>query len=108
MQRRDFLKLAALAVGSLFGPLAFPWQAAAARAASVAYGGKLYRTGHRGTILVSDNRGSTWKRHTDLGNTYSVKHLAVRGHRLVASVGYAGRTFDLRLAPDYKRWLTTR
>ena len=107
MQRRSFLKLAGLAGAALFAQLPFPWNAAAAAAKTVSYGGLLYRAGRRGKVLVSANGGSRWKLHSDLGDSYSITRIAVdRRKRLRLTVAFGRRTFGIMLAPDRKRWLT--
>lgn len=106
MQRRTFLKLAASTTIAAGTRVAFPWAAAAAKASVVSYGGALYRPGAAGKIETSTDAGRTWTLHSDLGDMYSVAKLAVSHNRLVATVGYAGRTFTLVLAPDKRSWLT--
>jgi hypothetical protein len=105
MQRSTFLKLAASTTVAAGARLAFPWAAAAANQ-PVSFGGRLYRAGAHGKIQTSKDAGRTWKLHSNLGHTYSIKSLAVRGGRLHLSVGYAGRSFPLVLARDKRRWLT--
>ncbi len=107
MERRTFLKLASLAVAGVAGRLAFPWAAAAATA-DVSYGGSLYRAGGAGKILTSADGGRSWALHSDLGDMYSITKLGVDrgGSRLRLTVGYAGHTFALVLAPDKRSWLT--
>ena len=108
MQRRSFLKLGTLAAAALAARLPFPWEAAAAAAKSISYGGLLYRAGGGGKVLVSADGGALWKLHTDLGDMYSIGGLTVdRKSGLRISVGYAGRSFTLYMAPDYMRWRTT-
>ena len=107
MQRRTFLKVAALAVAGLAGRLAFPWAAAAA-GGDVSYGGLLYRAGNRGKILTSADRGKSWTLHSDLGDIYSITNIAVdrRSKLMRLTVEYAGDPFALVLAPDQHSWLT--
>ena len=106
MERRTFLKLAASTIVVEAGRLAFPF-AAAAGSRNVSYGGSLYRTGGAGKIQTSADGGWTWVLHSDLGDMYSIKNLAVdKTNRLGLTVGYAGRTFPLVLAPDKRSWLT--
>ena len=107
MERRTFLKLASLTVVSTAGRFAFPWAAAAA-SQSVSYAGSLYRAGGAGKIETSADGGRNWVLHSDLGDMYSIKNLAVdrRSSRLGMTVGYAGRTFPLVLASDKRSWLT--
>lgn len=105
MQRGTFLKLAASTSFAAGARLAFPWGAAAANQ-PVSYAGRLWRAGGAGKIQTSANAGRTWKLHSNLGHTNSIRHLAVRNGRLHLSVGYAGRTFPLVLAKDKRSWLT--
>lgn len=107
MERRSFLKLAAVTIGATAGRLAFPWAAAAARG-DVSYGGLLYRAGGAGKILTSADDGTSWALHSDLGDMYSVTKLAVdrRSSRLSLTVGYDAYTFPLVLGPDKRAWLT--
>jgi hypothetical protein len=103
MKRRTFLKVSLVTVAGLAGRLAFPWAAAAA-ARDVSFGGLLYRAGGGGKILTSAD-GSSWKLHTDLGDMYSITKLA-GGSKLRLTVGYAGYSFGLVLAPNQRSWLT--
>jgi hypothetical protein len=108
MERRSFLKLAASATIAAASQVAFPWAAAAATR-YVSYAGSLYRAGAAGKIETSADSGRTWTLHSDLGDVYSIKDLAVdrRNTRLDLTVGYAGRTFALVLAQDKRSWLLT-
>ena len=105
MQRGTFLKLAASTTFAAGARLAFPWAAAAANQ-PVRYAGLLWRAGGAGKIQTSANGGRTWKLHSDLGHTNSIKKLAVNHNRLHLTVGYAGHTFPLVLARDKRSWLT--
>jgi hypothetical protein len=105
MRRRTFLKLAASATVATAWRFAFPWAAAAATR-YVSYAGSLYRAGGAGKIQTSADGGRTWRLHSDLGDMYSIKRLAVdRRNRLGLTVGYAGYTFPLVLAQDKRSWL---
>jgi hypothetical protein len=105
MQRRTFLKLAATTTVAAGARVVFPWAAAAANP-EVSYGGSLYRAGGAGKIERSTDGGRNWVLHSNLGDIYSIKSLAVRSGRLNLSVGYAGRTFPLVLGQDKRAWLT--
>jgi hypothetical protein len=107
MERRTFLKVAGSATVAAAGQLAFPWAAAAATR-YVTYAGSLYRAGGAGKIQTSADGGRSWALHSDLGDMYSIKNLAVDGSntRLGLTVGYGGRTFPLVLAQDKRSWLT--
>ena len=105
MQRSTFLKLAASTAFAAGTRLSFPWAAAAANI-PVRHGGALYRAGGKGKIVKSADGGRTWALHSNLGDMYTVKSLAVRGGRLHLRVAYAGRSFPLVLAKDKRRWLT--
>jgi hypothetical protein len=105
MQRRTFLKLAATTTFAAGARVAFPWAAAAANQ-PVSYAGALWRAGSAGKIETSADAGKTWTLHSNLGDMFSIKSLAVRGGRLNLSVGYAGRTFPLFLGQDKRSWLT--
>jgi hypothetical protein len=107
MQRGAFLKLAAVTVIGGAARIAFPWAAAAA-SKPVSYAGSLYRAAGAGKIETSADGGRSWVLHSDLGDIYSIKDLAVdrRTNRLGLTVGYAGRTFSLVLASDKRSWLT--
>jgi hypothetical protein len=108
MERRTFLKVAGTATVAAAYRLANPWAAVAA-SRSVSYAGSLYRAGGAGRIETSADGGRSWTLHSDLGDIYSIKNLAVDGSktRLGLTVGYAGRTFPLVLAQDKRSWLTT-
>jgi len=107
MERKTFLKLASVTAVTAAGRVAFPWAAAAA-SKYVSYAGSLYRAGGAGKVETSADAGRSWLLHTDLGDMYSITNLAVdrRNTRLGMTVGYAGRTFPLVLAPDKRSWLT--
>jgi hypothetical protein len=105
MQRQTFLKLAASTTFAAGVRVAFPWAAAAANH-PVSHAKSLWRAGGAGKIQLSTDGGRTWTLHTNLGDMYKVKKLAVRNNRLHLSVGYAGRTFTLVLAKDKRSWHT--
>ena len=106
MERRTFLKLAATATVAAASQFAIPWAAAAA-SQYVSFAGSLYRAGGRGKIETSTDGGRSWTLHSDLGDMYAINRLAVdRRNRLRLTVGYAGSTFRLVLAPDKRSWLT--
>lgn len=105
MQRRTFLKLAASTTFAAGARFAFPWAAAAATHRA-SYRGLLWRAGGRGKIETSADTGLTWKLHTDLGDMYAIKKLAVHNKRLHVTVGYAGHSFSLVLAQDKRSWHT--
>jgi len=105
MQRRTFLKLAATTTVAAGARVAFPWAAAAANQ-PVPYAGSLWRAAGGGKIETSADAGRTWTLHSNLGDMYSIKSLAVRSGRLNLSVGYAGRSFPLVLGQDKRSWLT--
>jgi photosystem II stability/assembly factor-like uncharacterized protein len=107
MERRTFLKLATSTIVAAAGRLALPGAAAAA-GRDVLYAGSLYRAGGAGKILTSADGGLSWALHSDLGDMYSISKLAVDrlSNRLRLTVGYAGSTFPLVLAPDKRSWRT--
>jgi hypothetical protein len=105
MQRQTFLKLAASTTVAAGARLAFPWAAAAANP-SVSYRGLLWRAGGAGKIQTSADAGLTWKLHSKLGSTNSIKKLVVRNNRLYLTVGYAGHSFPLVLGRDKRSWHT--
>jgi hypothetical protein len=107
MQRRTFLKAAASATVAAASQVAFPWAASAA-SRYVSFAGSLYRAGGGGKIETSTDSGRSWVLHSDLGDMYSIKNLAVdqRNTRLNLSVGYLSDTFPLVLARDKRSWLT--
>jgi hypothetical protein len=112
MRRRSFLKLIGLA--SVWATsLGLGGGVAAAAAGSptretVHLGSTALRyRAHGGRIFVSANNGGSWTHHTYLGPDYSIESLVAddaSGVRL--SVGYRGRTFNLRLGSDLRSWLT--
>jgi hypothetical protein len=110
MQRRAFLKLLGLAgVGSTMPlqALAGVLDAAALRSnPAVAYDSRLYTAGGAGRILVSADRGRTWKVHANFGPTCAVRYLAVTGGRLMAAASYQGTGFPLYLGIDRQKWHT--
>ena len=108
MDRRSFLKLVGVAtVGAAVRvPFLVPAVAAAAPK-PVAAGGLLYKTDGHGRIYVSATNGKTWGPHSDLGSAYTTKLGTDKSGRLLATVGYLGRTFGLVLGSNSKSWLTT-
>jgi hypothetical protein len=107
MRRRTFLKFIGLASVGATARLPFFAVVAAAGTKAVSYGGRQYRSDGSGKVYVSTNGGTTWALQTDLGRSYSVTRLAVdRRNRLNATVGFAGWTFGLVLAPDLGAWWT--
>ncbi len=108
MDRRKFLKLLGLAVTAVTARLSFPWEAVSAASKTVPFAGRLYRSDGSGRIYVSADSGKTWALHSDLGSSNSVTKLAVdKMNKLRATVGYAGWSFGLVLAPNLTAWLTT-
>jgi hypothetical protein len=105
MQRGTFLKLAASTTLATGARLAFPWAAGAATR-PVWYRGLLWRAGAAGKIQTSADTGVTWKLHSNLGHTNSIRKLVVRNNRLYVTVGYDGHTFPLVLARDKRSWRT--
>ena len=107
MQRRTFLKVAGSATFAAASRLAFPG-AAAATSRYASFAGSLYRAGGGGKVETSTDAGRTWTLHSDLGDMYSIKDLAVdrKNTQLDLTIGYAGRTFPLVLAQDKRSWLT--
>lgn len=107
MERRTFLKVSVVTAAAGAGRLAFPWAASAA-GGDVSYDGLLYRAGGAGKVLTSDDRGTSWSLHSDLGDMYSITKLAVdrRSRRLQLTVDYGGYPFVLFLASDERSWLT--
>jgi len=108
MRRRSFLKLAGLAsAGAVLG-VTIPVAALGAPSKVVAAGDRLYRSDGTGRISVSEDAGTTWALHSDLGPDYRVLRLAATGtESIVATVGYQAWSFKLMLAPDLRSWLTT-
>jgi hypothetical protein len=105
MQRGTFLKLAASTTFAAGARLAFPWAAGAANT-PVSYAGLLWRAGAPGRIQTSANGGRTWKLHSDLGHTNTIKRIVVLNNRLHLTVGYAGHSFPLVLARNKRSWHT--
>jgi photosystem II stability/assembly factor-like uncharacterized protein len=63
--------------------------------------------GEGGVIFVSDDDGATWTRHSHLGSAYRVKRVRTsRSGQVRLDIGYAGRSFKLRLTPDGRAWRT--
>jgi photosystem II stability/assembly factor-like uncharacterized protein len=63
--------------------------------------------GEGGVIFVSDDDGATWTRHSHLGSAYRVKRVRTsRSGQVRLDIGYAGRSFELRLTPDGRAWRT--
>jgi hypothetical protein len=106
MVRRQFLKM--LGFGAVAVAASFPGAALAGEAATTAAsGGYLYRAGSAGRVYVSGDGGSSWALHTSFGPEFSIRRLATdRGDRVHATLGFAGRSFDLGLGTDRTSWYT--
>ena len=111
MNRRDFLKLAA--VGSLavltaqFGrkfSSVFPGVVSSGDFAA-SLGGKLFKGTADGRILASTDDGLSWRCCADFGGNARVRDLYASGGRLFAEIGIPGGTFELASA-DGIRWRT--
>jgi len=108
LDRRQFLRLAAMAAVVSAAPLRLALPLVAARTHTIDYAGQLYRSTGSGRIDVSADGGLSWSRHSDLGDANSVTGLALDAQdRLAATVSYARWTFKLVLAPNRTAWLTT-
>src|SRR3954453_19670575 len=108
MHRRNFLKLVGL--GTAGAVVLVPFGAAVAQAAAakpVSSGGLLYKTDGKGRIFVSANSGKSWTLHSNLGDSYSPALASDKAGRLLATVGYLGRSFSLVLGSNHRTWLTT-
>jgi hypothetical protein len=64
--------------------------------------------GEGGVILASVDGGATWTRHSHLGPAYHVTRRVQTSRKgdVTAKVGYAGRSFKLRLTEDERAWRT--
>ena len=72
MNRREFLKVSGIAYGMLallLGPKAVKQIASEPQGQAA---GKFYRGTLDGKIFKSENKGLSWKLHTNLGDQYSV------------------------------------
>jgi len=108
MHRRDFMRLVGVAAAGALVRIPFLPAAVQAAAKPVLAGGLLYKTDGSGKIFVSSTNGKTWVLHSNLGSMYAVKGLAVdKNGRLLATIGYLGRSFGLMLATNNRLWRTT-
>jgi hypothetical protein len=108
MHRRKFLKLVGVATAGAV--IRVPFGSALAQAAaakSVSSGGLLYKTDGKGRIFVSTTNGKSWTLHSNIGQAYSTALTTDAAGRLLATVGYLGRTFGLVLGSNRRSWLTT-
>jgi hypothetical protein len=107
MHRRNFLKLVGVATAGAV--IRVPFGSALAQAAAakaVSSGGLLYKTDGKGRIFVSATSGKSWTLHSNLGDTYSTSLTSDKAGRLLATVGYLGRSFSLVLGSNRRSWLT--
>jgi hypothetical protein len=108
MHRRNFLKLVGLATAGAVVRVPFGSalvQAAAAK--PVSSGGLMYKTDGKGRIFVSATSGKSWTLHSNIGEIYSTALATDKAGRLLATVGYLGRSFGLVLGSNSREWLTT-
>ena len=106
MNRRQFLKVSGVAYGMLalwLSPRVV--QQIASRPQAEA-NGKLYRGTVDGRIYTSEDRGRSWKLHTNLGDQCSVLGFS-EGQRsqVTAHVSHQLRDFDLTLSQDERFWM---
>jgi hypothetical protein len=107
MHRRNFLKLVGVATAGAV--IRVPFESALAQAAAakpVSSGGLLYKTDGKGRIFASATGGKSWTLHSNIGETYSTALATDKAGRLLATVGYLGRTFSLVLGSNHRSWLT--
>ncbi len=111
MNRRDFLKLAAVNFLAAVVPqwihrfsLTVPGLASA-RDFSARLGGKLYKGTADGRILASDDGGFFWHCSANFGSCYQVKGLYAAGDRLYAWIGFPKGAFAL-VSVDGTLWRT--
>ena len=66
-----------------------------------------YRGTHNGKILQSHNGGKKWTLLTNFGSGYSIPKVGPdRNKRVIATLIYQRRSFDLALQPDHRTWRT--
>lgn len=106
MNRRDFLKIFGVTFGMLTlmqSPKLVKQMASEPQGQA---GAKLYRGTQNGKIFKSENKGRTWKLHTNLGDQYTVMGFSDRQDgKITAHVSYQLRDFDLQLSQDERFWL---
>jgi tRNA(Ile2) C34 agmatinyltransferase TiaS len=108
MNRRTFLRTSAtVALGTTV--LAEGLEASDADAATTRSGALRYRGSRDGKIFVSKNDGRTWKLLTDFGSDLSIPKVAADRHdRVVATLTYRRREFQLALQDDHRTWCTLK
>lgn len=104
MNRRDFLKIGTVA--SAFGVIAAsPFDKALAFDLGANINGKLYKAGSNGRVLVSSDKGKSWKLHTKFGTEYAVQNVfTATDQRLYAKMTYKKVNFYLVLSNDSQTW----
>jgi hypothetical protein len=111
MRRRSFLKLVGLAsvwatsLGARGALAAVPAASPSRETAHLGWTGLRYRA-DGGRIYVSADDGASWDHHTYLGPDYAVQRMVDDASGVRLSVGYGGRTFNLRLGSDQRSWRT--
>ena len=104
MNRRNFLRTSAMAIGTtvLAGGLDEPLADATTNGSAVRYRGS-----NDGKIFVSRNGGRTWQLFTDFGKDVSIPRVESVAHdRVVATLTYRRHDFTLALKPDSRSWCT--
>ena len=107
--RRTFLKASGLTAVGLATQSLIPEIAGAAgtsgvRTSDVEHNGRMFRVHPTGRVLVSSDRGGTWKLHTDLGPERPVQSLSKSGAALRARVAQRNNPFDLELTASGTDW----
>jgi len=107
MNRRDFLRVGAVASAAVLVPLNLAGSLAGPLT-EVRHGDYLYRGTSDGEIYVSEDAGQTWTLHTSFGSDLSVLQLWVNlWGQLQARLGIGGHSFELALAKEGRIWRTT-
>ncbi len=107
MNRREFLKIGSLSTAVLLVHFKSIPLKILNRPVLIQHQGAIYRGTPEGEILVSHDLGRTWQMHLRMGKGYSVSALFKDAwQHLHAKVAFAGRDFDLTLAPGNKHWLS--
>jgi hypothetical protein len=105
MNRRDFIKLSAVAAASVFTNLG-SFGKLLNQPVEIELGEKIIRGTMDGKIFASLDSGKSWQTHTTFAEEVSVLELAVdRTEQLYAQLGFHGHSFQVKLAQDGHSWI---
>jgi len=107
MNRREFLKFGGMFSVAVFLPKK-PQAVFLPDPVQVVVAGKIYRGTPDGKIYISNDKGVSWRLHTNLGENYAILELSAKANgQVFAQVGYQKLSFALKLSQNGKNWHST-